>query len=589
MNGCNRSAKYFQYTSLFIAILFWIPCAFAQQGGNDRMVLRGATIIDGIADTPLTGYSVLIEGNSISEMIPPGETIPEDAEVIDLNGQYIMPGLIDSHVHWLDWMGELYVNHGVTSVYALAEIDKDMRNDSQASLALPRLFHTANRPPFNAGHSRSEIRQIVRDWLEKEPDIAHFPTHNSNISQAYAMAAQEVHRAGYMIFGHAEDVPESTRDGHNVIEHIWGFTQAVMSDPELADFQRGDYLTWATFMSDDWDRIDEMIRDVVDQGNYLNPTLVYEWGAMSRDANQRELDDYATLRNPDLVYFPDNIAKSLLAKHRQIKNFSRRYGNLPLVSKLPEEDLAVFKQGFENIKEFMRRFMAAGGKVQAGTDAITAGVPGLGLHQEMRMLVETGLTPMQAIKSATRWSAEQLEGLNSALGPAPVGSIESGKRADLLVLDRNPLQDIYHSRSISRVMKDGRWVSLGYHPEYYSFTGPPRSIAGSTFAPVISAVNPAYVNVGRPSRRVSLEGSGFQMTTLVRVNGISVKTYFVSPRQIEFDLPETLFETFGTDPYRTPGPYQQNGIVGYPAIMIHAYNPPPEGGTSNIINLMIRP
>jgi hypothetical protein len=572
-----------------MVILIWVPCTIAQQIDFGRMVLTGATIIDGLADTPLTGHSVLIEGNTISEIIPPGGSFPEDTEVVDLSGKYIIPGLIDSHVHWGGYMGELYINHGVTSVYALTEIDKETRTDSQTSLGMPRLFHTANRPPFNANHDRAEIRQIIEQWLEKEPDIAHFPTHNSSISQAYAIAAREVHGAGFMVFGHAENVTESVADGHDVIEHIWGFTQAIMSDEDLRAFQRGDYLTWATFMSDDWDRIDGIIRYVVEQGGYLNPTLVYEWGGMSRDANQRELDDFATLRNPDLVYFPDSIAKSLYAKHRQIKNFSKRYGNLPLVSKLPEQDLAVFKRGFENIKEFMRRFMAAGGKVQAGTDAITAGVPGLGLHQEMRLLVETGLTPMQAIKAATRWSAEQLEGLRGARGPAPVGSIEPDKRADLLILDKDPLEDIYNSRSISRVMKDGHWVELGYHPEYFTFTGPPRAIAGSTFAPVISAVNPSFVHAGDTPPRISLDGSGLQMTTLIRVNGISVKTYFLNPRRIEFDLPESLVASFGQDPYRSPGPAQQNGIIGFRAIEIHAFNPPPVGGASNTITLMVRP
>ncbi|NNE38750.1 MAG: amidohydrolase family protein, partial [Gammaproteobacteria bacterium] len=326
-----------------------------------------------------------------------------------------------------------------------------------------------------------------------------------------------------------------------------------------------------------------------EQDIHLNPTLVYEWGGMSRDANQREIDDYLTLRDPDLIYFPNNIKLSLFAKHRQIKNFSTRYGNLPMVNKLPEADRLEFEKGFENIREFMRRWMAAGGKVQAGTDAITAGVPGLGLHQEMRMLVETGLTPMQAIKSATRWSAEQLEGIDGRRGAANIGSIEPGKYADLVVLEENPLVDIYHSRSVSRVMKEGEWLELGYHPEYYTFTRPSRSIAGSIFAPIISAVFPSYVVAGGENRRIALEGSGFQMTTLVRVNGISVKTEFINPKRVEFDLPASLFARATPDPYRSPGPYQENHIVGFRGIEIHAFNPPPEGGVSNTINLMVRP
>jgi hypothetical protein len=560
---------------------------FAQDSSN-TLVLRGATIIDGISDTPLRGYSLLIEGNTIKEVIPAGGTIPENVETVDFTGKYIIPGLIDTHVHWLDWMGEMYVNHGVTSVVGLMEFDRDRRLESQSSHTVPRLFHSANRPLFNKDHSRSEIRQIVKAWLEKEPDIAHFPTNNRDISEAYAIAAREVHRAGYMVFGHAENVPLSLVDGHGVIEHIWGFAQAVMTDQELESFQNGEHLTWATFMTDRWDQLDEIIADMVNKEIYINPTMTYEWGGMSKDALRREHDDYNVISNPDLTYFPQNIATGLLAKHRQIKNFSNRYGNLPYVSKLPEKDLAQFQEGYKNVNEFLRRFVGAGGKIQAGTDAITAGVPGLGLHQEMQMLVEAGLTPMQAIKSATRWSAEQFEGIKGARGPAKVGSIEVGKFADLVVLDANPLQDIYNSQKISRVMKNGEWVIPGYHPEYYSFTNPPRSIAGSTFAPVISSITPAIMTAGSSSTRVALVGSGFQLISLIRVNGLSMKTHFINPRRLEFDIPLSLLKS-AIDPYRSPGPFQEPGIVGFRSVEVHVYSPPPEGGTSNSVHLMLRP
>jgi hypothetical protein len=579
----------FRFSLLVLVMLSVFFTTVSAQQTSGRLLLQNVTIIDAISDEPLRGYSVLVDGNIISEVLSPGDMPDGNVEVINLEGKYIIPGLIDSHVHWEDWMGELFVNHGVTSVVALTDVDKAMRTKSQTSQGLPRLFHSGNRPSFNADSTQREVRQIIDEWLKKEPEIAHFPTHNEEISKAYAMAAREVQRHGYMIFGHAENAINSLQDGHGIIEHIWAFAQAVMTEQELAEFQRGEHLTFATFMSNHWEELDELIKKVVDNKGYLNPTLVYEWGGMSKDANQREIDDYLTLRDPDLAYFPDNIKLSLFAKHRQIKNYSSRYGNLPMVSKLPEADLAEFKQGFENIKEFIRRFMAAGGKIQAGTDAITAGIPGLGLHQEMHLLVETGLTPMQAIKAATRWSAEQFEGVDGKRGPARVGSIEAGKVADLVVLDKNPLVDIYNSRTVSRVMKDGKWVKLGFHPEYYTFTGPARSIAGSTLAPVISAAFPSYVVAGGDDRRVALEGSGFQMTTLVRVNGISVKTYFINPRRVEFDLPANLFKSSTPDPYRPPGPYQDYSIVGYRGIKIHAYNPPPEGGISNTINLMVRP
>jgi hypothetical protein len=563
------------------------PFALAQDVETRALFLTGATVIDGLADTPLGQRALLIEDGRISAVLPADARPPADAAVVDLRGRHIIPGLIDSHVHWLDWMGELFVNHGVTSIVAMSDLDRDLRARSRSATDLPRLYHSGNRIPFRSDDSADEIRRKVAEWLAKEPDMAHFPNHNDTIRAAFAIAADEVHRAGFRIFGHTEIAPEGIADGMDVVEHVWGFTQASMSAAELDAFQRGEYLTWATF-NDDWPRLERMIDEAIAAGAYLNPTLVYEWGGMSATAAQHEIDDYRIINDPRLVYFPENIAQSLLAKHRQIKNFSRRYGNMPFVSLLPRADREEFETGFRNVLEFVRRFVAAGGKIQAGTDTVSGGVPGSSLHQEMRMLVQAGLTPMQALKSATRWSAELLEGYNGARGPAHIGSIESGSRADLVVLDADPISNIANTQRIERVMKGGDWVELGYRPEYYTFTAPSRSIAAATFAPVISAITPAAVTAGADAARVVIDGSGFQLTSLVRVDGISVTTTFVSPRRIEFELPAEQIASAGPDPYGAPGPQQNIGIVGDRAIEIHVFNPPPEGGTSNAVNLLVR-
>src|SRR5262245_65419310 len=82
------------------------------------VLIRGATIIDGLSDAPLRDRSLLIEGNTIRELLPADALAPAGAQVLDLSGKFIIPGLFDSHVHWEDYMGELFVNHGVTSTVA---------------------------------------------------------------------------------------------------------------------------------------------------------------------------------------------------------------------------------------------------------------------------------------------------------------------------------------------------------------------------------------------------------------------------------------------------------------------------------------
>jgi len=573
-----------------IALGLWlaISTAPAQEAPGRALLLTGATVIDGVTDGPLLERSLLIEGNTISAILPAGSPAPAGAEIINLNGRYVIPGLIDSHVHWLDWMGELFLNHGVTSIIAMADIDPELRARSQRAGRLPRIYHSGARIPFSPGDRPERIRQIVQEWLAKEPDMAHFPDYNDASGDAFAVAAQAVHRAGFLIFGHAENAPDAISDGMDAVEHVWGFTQAAMSAEHLEAFRQGEYLTWATFMTD-WVALNEMIEDAIEAGAYLNPTLLYEWGGMSENASEQELDDYRVISDSDLVYFPENIAESVLAKHRQIKNFSRRYENLPFVKYLPEADRAQFEAGFQNVLEFIARYARAGGKILAGTDTISGGVPGLSLQHEMQMLVEAGLTPLQALKSATRWSAELLEGKDGVRGPASIGSLEPGKRADLVVLAADPLSEIANALEIERVMKDGAWVDLGYTPEYYTFTSPSRSVAGATFAPVISSVTPAALDAGTGTTRVVLEGSGFLLTSLIRVNGVSVETIVTNPRRVEFDLPAELVASPGPDPYRAPGPQQTIGIVGNRSIEIHVFNPPPEGGASNSVHLLVRP
>jgi len=573
---------------LVTGILVLTAPTHSQAQAPSTLLITGATIIDGLADAPVRDRSLLIEGNTIRGLLPAGAPAPAGAQVLDLAGKFIIPGLFDSHVHWDAFMGELLVNHGVTSILALDNVPKALRTRSQEAHDIPRLFHTGARAQFTPNSSNADISQAMQTWLQSEPDMAWFPQYNTRFSRSYKFAADEAHKAGFLVFGHTDDAPGAIRDGIDILEHVWGYAEAVMSPEQLQSFQEGKLLTWAVHL-DDWSKLDGMIAEAVRSGVYLNPTMTYEWGGLSRRALQRELEDYRTLSNTDLVYFPRNVSDSILARHRQIKNFSSRYDSMPWVGKLPAADRTAFETGYNNVRAFNNKWVAAGGKIQAGTDIITGGIPGSALHHEMEMLVESGLTPMQALKSATSWSAEILEGKNKVRGETKIGSIRAGNFADLVVVSADPLSDISNTKKIERVMKNGHWVELGYHPEYFTFVRPARSLAAATFAPAISSIQPSSVKEGAGPVHVVLEGSGFMTTSLVRVYGVSIKTMFRDPRHVEFDLPAQAIERATPNPYFAPGPAQNTGIIGYRAVSIHVFNPPPEGGTSNTVQQMVLP
>src|SRR5262249_40503905 len=130
------------------AILVLAASASSQAQAPSTLLIRGATIIDGLADPPIRGRSLLIEENIIRGLPPADAPAPAGAQVLDLAGKFIIPGLFDSHVHWDAFMGELLVNHGVTSILALDNVHKALRARSQDAHDIPRLFHSGPRPQF---------------------------------------------------------------------------------------------------------------------------------------------------------------------------------------------------------------------------------------------------------------------------------------------------------------------------------------------------------------------------------------------------------------------------------------------------------
>jgi len=188
-----------------------------------------------------------------------------------------------------------------------------------------------------------------------------------------------------------------------------------MSPQEMEDFQEGRILHWATYLKEG-SQLDELIQKAALGDVYLNPTVAYEWGALSPKIREREREIYLMLSNPDLSYFPKAQGELLLHRQRLIKIYSKRYEHMPMVSKLSPQDLQVLQDARINVQRFIKDYVQGGGKIIAGTDAPGVASPGLGIHHEMELLVEVGLTPMQALQSSTSWGAEMLAGYQGRRG-----------------------------------------------------------------------------------------------------------------------------------------------------------------------------
>jgi hypothetical protein len=297
---------------------------------------------------------------------------------------------------------------------------------------------------------------------------------------------------------------------------------------------------------------------------------------------------YELFRNGALMaYYPENLADGSLLKFRAIRNFSVRHENLVPLSKLSADEITAFNEAYRLSGEFIRRWVQAGGKVMGGTDDPFPGATGFNQHMEMAMLVEVGLTPMQALKAMTIWGAEVMTARRRTPTMPPVGFIGTGAFADLVVLGANPLDNIDNTRRIERVMKGGRFIRLGYSPDYTRPQAPIRAIP-ATPEPEISGIMPNAVAEGSPEFEMTVEGVGFIGESVVRVDGVSVPTTFVNIRTLKAKIPASVVARALPNRFNEPGPYQLNGVYGDRTVKITVFNRPPDGGTSNSVSLRVQ-
>jgi hypothetical protein len=589
----NRQKRLIATT--FVAIAAFSSIVISQQPpAAARTVLRGATVIDVVAGTTVPDAVIVIEGDTIKAFGAKATPIPSDATVVDVSGKFIIPGLFDSHVHYQPFLGELFLNFGVTSAMALggriAVGEAYWKNSQSADFRAPRLFGTGRMnlgTLINPSMTRDQVRAGVQEWLKGEPDLANLPQFSLTNKQMWTWAAEAVHEAGLFAFGHSDLAPESIRAGHDGVEHIWGFAQALMTAQELENYQKGEYLHWGLFLKDT-PRIDGMIREAVQRGVYLNPTMGYELGSQSGLARRHENLMYDLFRDGALMsYYPENLAGGSLLKFRAIRNFSTRHENLVPLAKLTPDEIKAFSDAYRLSGEFVRRWVQAGGKIMGGTDDPFPGATGFNQHMEMAMLVEVGLTPMQALKAMTIWGAEVMTARRKAPTTPPVGFIGPGAFADIVVLAANPLDDIENTRKIDRVMKGGKFVRLGYTADYTKPLGPLRAIP-STPEPEISAITPNAVAEGSSNFEMTVEGVGFISDSVVRVDGVSVATTFVNIRTLKASIPASVVARALPNRFNEPGPFQLNGIYGDRTVKITVFNRPPDGGTSNSVSLRVQ-
>ncbi len=412
-------------------------------------VLKGGTLIDGNGNSPIENSLIILEQGKIKSISPRQNTkIPFPAKIINAKGRHIIPGLIDMHVHCVDESFlPLFLLNGVTTI-------RDVGNDTDFILTLrdevnsgqrvgPTLFVSgyminSRKIPFGASQHTAVIRnvkeaqKIVSLLAQKKVDwIKIYITLPKGVVRRILF---EANKFGIPVAGHLRNVDArfAAQWGISTIEHATGIAEALLADEEFEDAPPLHTISGKTWLHVDRTKYDDLIDLFIEKNIYINANLtLYESFTLPTEKIKNK--PYVDLIPPSIVEGWDSYLSKQFLEVTQDK-----------------ESWKITK---ERLEEFLVMFKDKGGKIIAGTDTPWPyHLPGFSLHRELELLVEAGLTPIEAILTATKYAAEALRQDNN------LGTLMEGKRADLVVLNTNPLEDIRAVRDIHRVLKDGKIV-----------------------------------------------------------------------------------------------------------------------------------
>ena len=481
----------------------------AQGGPAAALVIEGGTLIDGNGGAPVRDVQIVIQGNKITRIGRKGQNRPDGAQVINGDGKFIVPGLIDSLVNYLWYQGEIYLNNGITSyvgigdmgevgvVYAEAvkrgKILAPRPIDWAVHFAGPAGNLTGLESPFDAPHPLLDAAQ-AREWTKRVLDLGGYGItfQNGGTSpETFQAAVAVAHAAGKPVgirSGGNIGAREASLMGADFIPRSNGVGAAVSSLPlPPAPGAGGGGGAGAVNELEQWASIDEakaaeLVKVFVQQKTALIPAFNQKAPGLPSNWARFELQSRRVFADPLLMaYYPNNRAQAILFNFLDPPN-------------LAPDVVEVRRRGYQNALRFHRMVIDAGGRVLAGTDGGNFSMPGIGLLHELQTFVDDmGMRPMQAIQSATKWPAEALRVQDQ------LGTVEVGKLADILVVDADPLASIANLQKIAAVIADGRVQDLKYHSSYWSpFVG-----EGPITLPVVDDIGWA-VNV----RRNALAGGG---------------------------------------------------------------------------------
>ena len=398
------------------------------------LVLLGGTLIDGTGKPPITNSAVVIQGDRIIAVGPRSEiTIPTGARVVDAGGKFIVPGLWDMHSHlYQAELGPAYLSAGITTA-------RDVGNDIE--------FGTSFRDAAKQGRGLGP-RLLLAGYIDGKNDFHSFDVQVGTPAEARA-AVQRYKNAGFEQIKIRDNVKldilkviteEAHRLGMTVVGHVPKGMNALQAvEAGMDQLSHLNFAMSAFFPKEPRD--DMQLSIDLNSADSKNALRVFKEHSTVIDPTLAMLELMIRPMNMPIESFEPGLTRVAPELNEQINKKGA-----------PAEQAEGIRLVMNTLLKTIGGLHRAGVRIVAGTDV---GVPGHTLHRELELYVKAGMTPMEAIQSATLTPARVMK-LDKE-----VGSIEPGKRADILILERNPLEDISNIRKIKFVLAQGRFFDCG--------------------------------------------------------------------------------------------------------------------------------
>jgi len=547
--------KVINHTRLLAAALLLIASALEPAPSAAQkitpLVIQGGTLIDATGRPPIEDAVIVIEGERIKSVGKRGEVaIPRGARVIDAKGKTILPGFIDGHCHLLDFVGEIYLHLGITTCPDITQNDDEwtlaQKNGTNlGKIRGPRIWSTGGRlvgpPPAWAlrgergylVNTPDEAREAVRKKKAAGIEIIKF---NEYVAPEVIKAgAEEANKLGMPITCHCLDVFLAAENNFAGVEHHWGMGMSTIGDLKKRWEVHERRMTGKINTADlsyfyETENFDKVVNATVEKNISWSPTIATWYRPLSPSVARFKERELSILDQKNAGYLPRVLREQALGQYE-------RY------AKFPPERLARAQEGYKKLEDLMRRYVKAGGLLRAGSDP-NNGLPGLGVHQEMVMFVEAGLTPMQALQAGTINVAKAFR------KDKDFGTVEPGKVADIVVIDGDPIKDIWAVQNVKLVVLGGKVVDREFHANY------------KNPIPAIRAwrATPQEINRRRAALAQGASGTikvtarrGFDKFHKVMFNGKEIETLFISASELEASVPAQLTKKIGTFPITVVG------------------------------------